>query len=99
MITYLIPCLGQLAVAAGSDVRWKPLNHQILMHTRNENPLIRLVALKVLNELYERLGEEMLVLFPETIPFLAELMEGEFFLSHFAFIEFLGCGELFADLF
>ncbi|KAJ3046926.1 HEAT repeat-containing protein 1, partial [Rhizophlyctis rosea] len=77
MTTYLIPCLGQLAVAAGSDVRWKPLNHQILMHTRNENPVIRLVALKVLNELYERLGEEMLVLFPETIPFLAELMEDD----------------------
>ncbi|KAJ3038299.1 HEAT repeat-containing protein 1 [Rhizophlyctis rosea] len=77
MTTSLIPCLGQLAVAGGNEVRWKPLNQQILMQTRSERPEIRLTALKVLQELYDRLGEEMLVLFPETIPFLAELMEDD----------------------
>ena len=33
-------------------------------------------ALKTINELYSRLGEEYLILLPETIPFLAECMEG-----------------------
>ena len=33
--------------------------------------------LRVLQELYTRLGEEFVVLLPETIPFLAELMEGK----------------------
>ncbi|KAJ3161658.1 HEAT repeat-containing protein 1 [Geranomyces michiganensis] len=73
--TYLVPCIGQLAITVGKDSLWKPLNHQILMKTRNEDPAVRLAALRVLQELYARLGEEMLILFPETIPFLAELME------------------------
>jgi hypothetical protein len=33
------------------------------------------MALKVIQESYSKLGEELLVLLPETIPFLAELME------------------------
>ena len=37
---------------------------------------VRFAVLKVLQELYTRLGEEFMVLLPETIPFLAELMEG-----------------------
>ncbi len=47
---------------------------------------VRFAVLKVLQELYAKLGEEFLVLLPETIPFLAELMEGiadiVFLLSH-----------------
>ena len=38
---------------------------------------VRLSALKVLNTVYNRLGEEMVVLLPKTIPFLSELMEGQ----------------------
>ncbi len=37
---------------------------------------VRFAVLKVLKELYTKWGEEFLVLLPETIPFLAELMEG-----------------------
>ena len=37
---------------------------------------VRFAVLKVLQELYTRLGETFMVLLPETIPFLAELMEG-----------------------
>ena len=33
------------------------------------------MALKVIEECYSKLGEELLVLLPETIPFLAELLE------------------------
>lgn len=38
---------------------------------------VRLAALKVLEGFHARLGEDFMVLLPETIPFLAELMEGE----------------------
>jgi len=45
------------------------------LKTRSESSKVRYAALKVIEELYVRLGEELLVLLPETIPFLSELME------------------------
>ncbi|KAG0309622.1 HEAT repeat-containing protein 1, partial [Linnemannia gamsii] len=77
MNAWLVPCLGQLAVTLSNDALWKPLNYQVLLKTREDNKQIRLSALKVLQEFYKRLGEEFLILLPETIPFLAELMEDD----------------------
>ncbi|KAF9097064.1 HEAT repeat-containing protein 1 [Mortierella sp. AD031] len=77
MNTWLVPCLGQLAVTLSNDALWKPLNYQVLLKTREDNKQIRMSALKVLQEFYKRLGEEFLILLPETIPFLAELMEDD----------------------
>ncbi|KAG0355784.1 HEAT repeat-containing protein 1 [Gamsiella multidivaricata] len=77
MNTWLVPCLGQLAVTLSNDALWKPLNYQVLLKTREDNKHIRISALKVLQEFYKRLGEEFLILLPETIPFLAELMEDD----------------------
>ncbi|KAF8975950.1 HEAT repeat-containing protein 1 [Entomortierella lignicola] len=74
---WLVPCLGQLAVTLSNDSLWKPLNYQVMLKTREDNKHIRLSALKVLQEFYKRLGEEFLILLPETIPFLAELMEDD----------------------
>ena len=34
--TNLRPCLAQLAVAAGKEMMWKPLNHQLLLKTRHK---------------------------------------------------------------
>jgi len=67
--------LVQLAVTANSDVVWKPLNHRVLMATRSPALRPRLLALEVLVQVVERLREEYLPLLPETIPFLAELLE------------------------
>ncbi|KAF9125924.1 HEAT repeat-containing protein 1 [Mortierella sp. 14UC] len=77
MNTWLVPCLGQLAVTLSNDALWKPLNYQVMLKTREDNKQIRLSALRVLQEFYKRLGEEFLILLPETIPFLAELMEDD----------------------
>ncbi|KAG9319233.1 hypothetical protein KVV02_008218 [Mortierella alpina] len=77
MNTWLVPCLGQLAVTLSNDALWKPLNYQVLLKTREDDRQIRLSALRVLQEFYKRLGEEFLILLPETIPFLAELMEDD----------------------
>ncbi|XP_028404436.1 HEAT repeat-containing protein 1-like isoform X2 [Dendronephthya gigantea] len=76
---HLAPCIAQFAVAAGDETYWKTMNHQICLKTRHSSPQVRLAALKVLQELNQKLGEEYLALLPEIIPFLAELMEDESF--------------------
>eukprot|EP00731_Ephydatia_muelleri_P018756 Em0011g796a len=73
----IVACVAQLAVAAGKDTLWKSLNYQVLLKTRHSDVSVRFAALKVLQEMYTKLGEEFLVLLPEIIPFLSELMEDE----------------------
>ncbi|XP_060070386.1 HEAT repeat-containing protein 1-like [Ylistrum balloti] len=74
---HLVPCLVQMAVAVQDDSLWKTLNYQILLKTRHEEPKVRLGALNAVDELHKKLGEDFLGLLPETIPFLAELMEDD----------------------
>ncbi|KAG9452219.1 hypothetical protein H6P81_005123 [Aristolochia fimbriata] len=71
----LVSCLCQMAVTAGTDVLWKPLNHEVLMQTRSEKIRSRILGLRVVKCLVERLKEEYLIFLAETIPFLAELLE------------------------
>lgn len=71
----LVSCVGQMAVTAGSDLLWKPLNHEVLMQTRSEMVRSRLLGLRIVKYLVDNLKEEYLVLLAETIPFLAELLE------------------------
>ncbi|KJE96811.1 BP28CT domain-containing protein [Capsaspora owczarzaki ATCC 30864] len=73
----LVPCIGQLAVTVADDSLWKLLNHQVMSYSRDTSPAVRFAALKVQQEFYARLGDEFLILVPETIPYLAELMEDE----------------------
>ncbi|KAK7879981.1 hypothetical protein WMY93_033348 [Mugilogobius chulae] len=68
---------AEFAVALADDSQWKSLNYQILLKTRHENHKVRLSSLSALLELCSRLRENYLVLLPETVPFLAELMEDE----------------------
>ncbi|XP_076155665.1 HEAT repeat-containing protein 1 [Alosa pseudoharengus] len=74
---HLVPCIGQFAVAMGDDTQWKVLNYQVLLKTRHSSPKVRFSALLMVLELATRLKENYMVLLPETIPFLAELMEDE----------------------
>ncbi|XP_050980668.1 HEAT repeat-containing protein 1 [Labeo rohita] len=74
---HLVPCIAQFAVAMGDDSQWKVLNYQILLKTRHRSPKVRFSALVMLLELASKLRENYMVLLPETIPFLAELMEDE----------------------
>uniref|UniRef100_A0A3B1J2N3 HEAT repeat-containing protein 1 n=1 Tax=Astyanax mexicanus TaxID=7994 RepID=A0A3B1J2N3_ASTMX len=62
---HLVPCVGQFSVAMGDDSQWKV------------SPKVRFSALMMLLELAGKLRENYMVLLPETIPFLAELMEDE----------------------
>lgn len=73
----LVPCISNFAVACADDSLWKQLNYQILLKTRNNSSCVRLAGLKTLCEMAKKLGEDFLPLLPETIPFIAELMEDE----------------------
>ncbi|XP_041829297.1 HEAT repeat-containing protein 1 [Melanotaenia boesemani] len=74
---HLVPCVGQFSVALADDSQWKNLNYQILLKTRHSDAKVRFSSLLMLMELASRLKENYMVLLPETIPFLAELMEDE----------------------
>lgn len=74
---HLVPCIAQFAVAMGDDSQWKVLNYQILLKTRHTSAKVRLSALLLLIEFAGKLKENYMVLLPESIPFLAELMEDE----------------------
>ncbi|KFO34254.1 HEAT repeat-containing protein 1 [Fukomys damarensis] len=74
---HLIPCIAQFSVAMADDSLWKPLNYQILLKTRDSSPKVRFATLITVLALAEKLKENYIVLLPESIPFLAELMEDE----------------------
>nr|XP_007142268.1 hypothetical protein PHAVU_008G266400g [Phaseolus vulgaris]ESW14262.1 hypothetical protein PHAVU_008G266400g [Phaseolus vulgaris] len=67
--------IGQMAVTAGSDLLWKPLNHEVLMQTRSDKMRPKILGLRIVKYFVENLKEEYLVLLAETIPFLGELLE------------------------
>nr|KAG5705320.1 hypothetical protein BaRGS_010771 [Batillaria attramentaria] len=72
----VVPAIASFAAAVHNDSLWKTLNYQLLLKTRHSRKEVRLSALAVLEEFHKKLGEDYLPLLPETIPFLAELMEG-----------------------
>ncbi|NXD79776.1 HEAT1 protein, partial [Halcyon senegalensis] len=74
---HLIPCIAQFSVAMADDSLWKPLNYHILLKMRHTSSKVRFAALLALVEVAQKLKENYLVLLPESIPFLAELMEDE----------------------
>jgi hypothetical protein len=69
------PCLVQLAAAINNDIHWKTLNHQILLLTRHSLARVRCGAIQVQMEMYNKLGEEYLILLPESVSYFSELME------------------------
>ncbi|KAK3912207.1 HEAT repeat-containing protein 1 [Frankliniella fusca] len=73
----LVPCISQMALACSDDTLWKQLNYQILLKTRHTTPMVRLVSLEAVCGVARKLGEGFLPLLPETVPFLAELLEDE----------------------
>eukprot|EP00816_Leptocylindrus_hargravesii_P010537 CAMPEP_0196803146 /NCGR_PEP_ID=MMETSP1362-20130617/2559_1 /TAXON_ID=163516 /ORGANISM="Leptocylindrus danicus, Strain CCMP1856" /LENGTH=918 /DNA_ID=CAMNT_0042174591 /DNA_START=17 /DNA_END=2769 /DNA_ORIENTATION=- len=69
-------CMTALSAAAGNEQLWKPLNHAILTacghETRTE---VRRVGISALLSVLRTLGEEYMILLPECLPVLSELLE------------------------
>eukprot|EP00559_Dactyliosolen_fragilissimus_P007068 CAMPEP_0184859192 /NCGR_PEP_ID=MMETSP0580-20130426/4196_1 /TAXON_ID=1118495 /ORGANISM="Dactyliosolen fragilissimus" /LENGTH=2583 /DNA_ID=CAMNT_0027355677 /DNA_START=18 /DNA_END=7769 /DNA_ORIENTATION=+ len=74
----VVSCLVALAAAAGNEQMWKPLNHSILEacghSSRSE---VRKAGITALLSMIQTLGEEYMVLLPECLPVLSELLEDE----------------------
>ncbi|RHY34401.1 hypothetical protein DYB32_000956 [Aphanomyces invadans] len=75
LVGHAVTALAQLAWAAKSDILWKPMHHRILMKSRSDSAGVRLAALRAIEQCYSVVGEEFLAMLPESIPFLAELLE------------------------
>ena len=71
---YLLPVVGNLVVALRRDTLWKGLNTALLHLTRDRRPRVRLAALRSVGTVFARGGDEALVLLPESLPFLSELI-------------------------
>ncbi|KAL1459635.1 hypothetical protein WDU94_011599 [Cyamophila willieti] len=71
------PCIVQFAASSNDDLQWKNLNYEILLKTRDNDSYVRLVSLECVLQLATKLGDNFLPLLPETVPFLAELLEDE----------------------
>ena len=71
-------CFIALAAAAGNEQLWKPLNHSILEACGNEKRTeVRKAGVSILLSVIQALGEEYMVLLPECLPVLSELLEDE----------------------
>lgn len=72
----VVECLVALASAAGDEQLWKPLNHAILQACSDEDRLeVRKAGVTCLLSLINSIGEEYMVLIPECLPVLSELLE------------------------
>ncbi|CAK9799391.1 HEAT repeat-containing protein 1 [Anthophora quadrimaculata] len=73
----VVPCIAAFASATPDDSLHKHLVYQTLLKTRHTKPCVRSAALSAVVEIVRKLGEDFMPLLPETIPFLAELLEDE----------------------
>ncbi len=73
----VINALTALAVSINNDIAWKGMNHKILLLTRDKRKVVRIVAVKALHKLFIEVGDEYLLLLPECLPYLSELLEDD----------------------
>ena len=74
----VIGCITALAASAGNEQMWKPLNHLIVEACGNDDRSeVRKAGVKCLLSVIKTLGEEYMVLLPECLPVLSELLEDQ----------------------
>ena len=71
----VVGACASLLASAPDDAHWKPLHRAILMCGRDDAARARVLVVKTMDLVVDKLQEEYLVLLPEAIPFLAELTE------------------------
>ncbi|GBN78552.1 HEAT repeat-containing protein 1 [Araneus ventricosus] len=74
---YLCSCIARFMAAVSDNTLWKKLNYQILLKTRHDSPIVRFATIQVIREVVTVMGDNYLVLLPESIPFLAAIMEDD----------------------
>jgi U3 small nucleolar RNA-associated protein 10 len=74
----VVGCMRALAMAAGDEQMWKPINHALLEACGvDDRPEVRKAGISCLKSIMESIGEEYMVLLPECLPILSELLEDE----------------------
>ena len=71
----VVGCLTALATAAGNEQLWKPLNFVVLEACSHKRSEVRRAGISCLLSIIETVGEEYMVLLPECLPVLSELLE------------------------
>lgn len=72
----VVGCIVALASAAGDESLWKPLNHVVMQACSDDNRAeVRKAGVSCLLSLVKSVGEEYMVVIPECLPVLAELLE------------------------
>ena len=73
----VVGCLTSLAAAAGNEQLWKPLNFAVLEACGHKRSEVRKAGISCLLSIIETIGEEYMVLLPECLPVLSELLEDD----------------------
>ncbi|KAF8477353.1 hypothetical protein BDZ91DRAFT_688639 [Kalaharituber pfeilii] len=74
----LTKAIVELASACSStEDQLKTINASVLKHMRSETAEVRMAAVKTEMALYSKLGDEWLPMLPETVPYIAELLEDD----------------------
>jgi len=69
------PCITRLVQHVNDPNLWKVVNHALISKGESSQSRVRQSAIKIVAACFEAVGEEYLVLLPETMPFVAEVME------------------------
>ena len=73
----VVGCVTALAAAAGNEQLWKPLNFAVLEACGHKRSEVRKAGISCLLSIIETIGEEYMVLLPECLPVLSELLEDD----------------------
>uniref|UniRef100_A0A7S1BT49 HEAT repeat-containing protein 1 n=1 Tax=Corethron hystrix TaxID=216773 RepID=A0A7S1BT49_9STRA len=74
----VVGCLAALAAGGGDEKYWKPLVHAIVGACSEEGRSeVRRAGARALLDVIERLEEEFMVLLPECLPVLSEMLEDD----------------------
>ena len=68
------PCIAHFAASCPDDMTRKTLHNKLLMQTRNDLAVVRAHAVLALKSCFDQV-EKTILLVPETLPFMAELLE------------------------
>lgn len=86
MEEYVGACLSALTVAVGRDLLWKPLNHKILLLTRDPRKAVRIAAVKILHRLFSEVNRSPYISRRFFCKFLHTVFTFFFFLSIFKIV-------------
>ena len=74
-VTFSGPAILQVAAVMNNDALWRPLNSALILKLREKDPATRKSVLRSMADLWDRFKEDFLVLLPDVMPGLGEVLE------------------------